>query len=66
MATFYEDLSVALEDPVTVAISLIMTAKTQVWTFEMFKIGCIDQKAETIKDWKKAVPKLQQRLQTDE
>ena len=55
---FLEDLGVDMEDPVTVAVSLVMGAKGQEWTWDMFKAGCNSTGADSLQAWKIAVPKL--------
>ena len=55
-----------MENPVTVAISKLMEAKTNEWSYENFKKGCGASGADTIPGWCKAVPSLQMKLQNNE
>jgi len=47
--TFYNDLAVDMEDPVTLLISHFMEAKAQgEYSYDEFKKGCAKAKADTL------------------
>ena len=59
MQQFLTDIKVDLEDIVAVAISKLMDAKSNEWTYDQFKAGCGKVGADTVPGWAKAVPSLQ-------
>ena len=63
---FFEDIGVNAEDPITLAISYFMEAKTQgELTLEMFKKGCHQAKADKVTSWKEAIPSMKAKLQSN-
>lgn len=65
ISKFFDAIGISLEDPVTVAISHVMEAKSCEWEYDMFKKGCEKNAAASIRDWKGAIPTLRQKMSTD-
>lgn len=56
---FFTDIQVDLEDIVTVAISKLMDATQNEWTYEQFKTGCSKVGCDSVPSWAKVIPQLQ-------
>ena len=67
ITSFFTDMKVDLEHPVTLLISYLMGAKQQgEYTFEMVKKGCMEVGADSIDGWYKVVPDLTKKLNQDQ
>lgn len=56
-----------MEDPVTLLISYAMGAKNQgEYTYDMFKKGCNEVKADTLEKWYKAIPTIKADMKRNE